>query len=316
MRERPKVVVGVPVFNGARHVAEALESLLSQTLRNMAFVVIDDGSTDESPEIVSYYADLDERLIHERNQRRLGMIGNWRRTYGLARQSFPDCKYFAWASDHDVWHPHWAEVLSSTLEQHADAVLAYPKNVGIDERGSVTRDPWKFDSAGVRSPRDRLSHVIEGMAAGNMVYGLFRADVVERCGVYRSVLLPDRLLLAEAAIHGQFIQVDEILWYRRFREGVRPSYARQRAAFFVNGAPAYTYLPWWSVHTGMLIRSLVIDRPGPMPVGRTAGLFLALRYLIASSSFSARRQARQMRKTVGRFRKRRMRLRNRRRKGR
>lgn len=58
----PVVSVVMPVFNGERFVAEALESLLGQTLRDIEIIAVDDGSTDATPAILAGYAAQDERL--------------------------------------------------------------------------------------------------------------------------------------------------------------------------------------------------------------------------------------------------------------
>ena len=58
------------------------------------------------------------------------------------------------------------------------------------------------------------------MSAGNMVYGLYRVDVLARAGVYRHILVPDRLLMTELAIYGQFKQVPQVLWFRRIRTNI------------------------------------------------------------------------------------------------
>jgi len=59
----PVVSVVMPVYNGARFLREAIDSILAQTCRDFEFIVIDDGSTDESPSIVASYTDPRIRLI-------------------------------------------------------------------------------------------------------------------------------------------------------------------------------------------------------------------------------------------------------------
>jgi glycosyltransferase involved in cell wall biosynthesis len=77
----PLVSVAMPVFNGARFVGAAVESVLSQTLSDFELVVVDDASTDESAETVSRFKDPRIRLF--RNQANLGMTGNWNRSVAL-----------------------------------------------------------------------------------------------------------------------------------------------------------------------------------------------------------------------------------------
>ena len=58
-----KVSVIVPVFNASKHLSKTLDSIANQTLKELEIICIDDGSTDNSPEILKNYADKDKRLI-------------------------------------------------------------------------------------------------------------------------------------------------------------------------------------------------------------------------------------------------------------
>jgi glycosyltransferase involved in cell wall biosynthesis len=57
-----KVSVVIPVYNAARYLTDCLDSLLSQTLRELEMICVDDGSTDESPDILARYASRDDRV--------------------------------------------------------------------------------------------------------------------------------------------------------------------------------------------------------------------------------------------------------------
>jgi hypothetical protein len=253
----PSTVFGLAAYNGEAHLAQALESLLLQSRGDLAVVVVDDASTDRTGEIAQRYAELDARVSYDRNERQLGLVRNWRRAFELAGERYPRAPYFAWASDHDVWGVRWLERLAAELDEHPEAVLAYPLAVRIDDRGSEypTRERI-FDTAGVGDPRERLRRVAgELRGAGELVYGLMRRSAAERCGPFPLAVLADRLFLARLGLEGEFRQVRERLWYRRFRAGVRMTNARQRRAAFPEGAPPAAYAPWWVTHPLLLGRA-------------------------------------------------------------
>jgi len=135
-----------------------------------------------------------------------------------------------------------------------------------DEAPSRTRD---FETRGEHDPRARFRAVSRWVIAGDMTYGLFRADALDRVGPYRRVLMPDRLLLAELALLGEFHQVPEYLWSRRLPRTM--SVERQRAAFFPGGGGLDTrVVPWWTAHAGSLVwrrsrarRSTLVHAPPP-----------------------------------------------------
>lgn len=231
-------VLGVPLFNKAAYLPKALDSLLGQCYRDFALILVDDGSSDETPAIAADYAERDPRVTLLRNPTRLGMVANWRRCFDVGRETFPHARYFAWASDHDVWHPDWLQELVAALDRNERAVLAYPFHEVIDEDDRVLKsEPRPFDTVGIANARRRMALAIHEMAAGSMVYGLFRADHLARAGVFRPLLAPDRLLLLELSIRGEFVQVPRILWQRRFR-GLF-SLERQRSSLFPGPAPWY-----------------------------------------------------------------------------
>ena len=253
----PSTAFGLPVYNGAQHLAEALESLLTQTRGDLAVVVVDNCSTDGTGELAQRYAKLDPRIVYERTEETIGLVHNWRRAFDLAGQHFPSAPYFAWASDHDVWHDRWLELLCAELELHPEAVLAYPFAVRVDDDGAEypTRE-HRFATAGVSSPEARLRWASRELAAaGDLIYGLGRRVALERCRPFPLVVLPDRLFLLRLALEGEFRQVERRLWSRRYRAGVVMSNSRQRRAFFPGGIPWWAYVPWPLTQTVLFARS-------------------------------------------------------------
>jgi glycosyltransferase involved in cell wall biosynthesis len=251
----PRVAIGAPIYNKARWLPEAVESLLGQTFGDFALVLIDDGSDDGSADIARAFAERDARVHLHVNERRLGMLGNTNRALELPLERFPGAEYCALASDHDLWSPRWLESLVALLDADPGAVLAYPQTRRIDDDGREferQKAPWRLQTAGIADPRERMRAAFRGMVAGDMIYGLFRADALRRVGGYEPVLVPDRLLLSRLALEGAFVQAPEVLWRRRFR-GLA-DLDRQRRLFWPDGVPLYARAPWWLQHTVMLAR--------------------------------------------------------------
>jgi glycosyltransferase involved in cell wall biosynthesis len=291
----PRVIIGLPLFNHEKDLPEALESLLAQTYKNFALVLVDDCSTDRTPEIAREYETLDPRVTYVKNPERVGLVNNTRRAFQVAQEKYPDAEYFAFASDHDLWHPRWLQELVAALDAHPEVVLAYPLNRRIGAAGELlARKPWSFDTFGVTSRWKRLRRGMVKMSAGNMVYGLFRADILRRAGVYRNVLVPDRLLFTELALYGQFKQVPQVLWFRRWYGRIF-SLGRQRKTFFPGRRPLYVYVPWWISHAASLFWILTVRGDGRPEVSRTEGALVAVHGLAFTGLFHLWQQLRAVR---------------------
>jgi hypothetical protein len=258
----PRVGLGMTLHNRAEYLPEAIESLLHQTFTDFLLVLVDDGSTDDTERVARQY-ERDPRVRYVKLPRRSGMIAAWRRAFELATQS--GASYFAWTSDHDRWAPTWLETLVHALDREPAVVLAYPLTQRIDAAGGLLAKPAReFETLGITDVDQRWARLNSSVsvAAGDMVYGLMRTSAVRQAGVFRDVLRPDRLLIAELTLQGQIRQVPEVLWFRRqFSTG---SVARQRSTLFEPGGSTPSIMaPPWFMHARELSRAGV-------PAGRVA----------------------------------------------
>lgn len=286
MSAGPRVVLGLPAFNRPDALRRTLESLLSQTCQDFALIIVDDGPTAEAAAIVAEYARDVPQLTYEANATRLGMVGNWRKAFVRGRELYPTSEFFAWVSDHDVWHPHWLQELIAMLDREPAAVLTYPESLRMGA-GDNKMVGAGFETAGMATRGTRLRAAATSMLAGDMIYGLMRADALAAAGVFRAVVTPDRQLLLSLALFGEFRQVHEVLWYREFARTF--SLSRQREAFFPGGAPWHAYLPSHLQHCGVLLWDFALRGRGLPAFGRIAGF----RYAAMQLWWSTLRQLRQ-----------------------
>ncbi len=92
MREAPAISVVTSVYNGLPYLPDAIRSILSQTLADFEYLIIDDGSTDGSWEVLRRIASQDGRIVLLRNDGNRGFALAQNRAFGEARGEFIACQ--------------------------------------------------------------------------------------------------------------------------------------------------------------------------------------------------------------------------------
>ena len=116
---RPLVSVLVTAYNRENYVAEAIESVLAQTLEDFELIVSDDGSSDGTVEIARDYERRDDRIRVSVNERNLGQFENRRHAASLARG-----RYLKYHDSDDVMYPHCLATMVEPLEAEPRAGFA------------------------------------------------------------------------------------------------------------------------------------------------------------------------------------------------
>src|SRR4051812_3389434 len=98
MTHQPRLSIGLPVYNGERYVAQAVESLLGQTYSDFELIVCDNASTDGTEAILRKLAGSDSRVRYHRNDVNIGATPNFNRAFALARSP-----YFKWSAHDDLY---------------------------------------------------------------------------------------------------------------------------------------------------------------------------------------------------------------------
>jgi len=278
----PRVVLGMTLYNNARHLPDAAASLLAQSYRNFALVMLDDASSDETPAVVRSVGAGDERITYFRHAERTGMIPTWREVVQIATRDFPSAEYFAWVSDHDRWHPQWLARLVEQLDANPSVVLAYPMTQRMEPDGTpVEKDVRVFQTVGLSEVSDRWREFCrKGVGSGDMVYGLMRVPALRAAGIFREVMNPDRLLIAELTLQGPIAQVQEPLWVRR-RSAVA-SIARQRTTLIAGPLPAWFAWPPTLQHAYVIAREYARSPHPPVRIPTAALVGMLARYQTSS----------------------------------
>lgn len=130
MPTRPRVSVLMPAYNAERFLARAVDSVLAQTHEDLELVVVDDGSTDRTFELLSDYARMDRRVRPLRNGENLGIVRTRNRAFAEAD---PKSAYFAIMDSDDVCVPERLSLQLGFLEAQPDYALVGGNLILIDE---------------------------------------------------------------------------------------------------------------------------------------------------------------------------------------
>jgi glycosyltransferase involved in cell wall biosynthesis len=247
----PQVSIIIPVYNGARFLGEALESVFMQTFEDYEIICVDDGSTDTSIDILKRF----EPRLSVIQQRNTGQGGA--RNRGVRQSSAP---YVAFLDQDDRWYPHKLADQVAAFERARDAVVVYSNSDRMDTNGRLvqTGATEAERSSALASPLGRL--IGEGLVLPSSM--LVRKDAFERAGGFDPQLrgFEDFDLCARLKPLGRFIFLKESgLCYRVHEKGFSHSggrdVIRSRERFLVRMRDLYVG------HRGKqrIIRSMLAD---------------------------------------------------------
>jgi len=148
--EDPLVSVIIPVYNGARFLRAALESVFAQTYPPIEVIVVDDGSVDDSGIIAQSFPDV--RYIHQENQ---GVAAARNHGIEAARGEF-----FAFLDQDDLWTPEKLKIQIGYLQNHPELGYTLTQQQYFLEPGAALPGWFK---------KDLLSSVHAGWVLGTLV---------------------------------------------------------------------------------------------------------------------------------------------------
>ena len=217
----PRVSVIIPVFNAARTIGQALDSVLAQTMRDFEIVAVDDGSRDESIALVKRYGDK-VKLLEQQNRGPSAA-----RNVGIANSSG---EYLGFLDADDWWQPEFLAKMLLPLERDPACVLAYCDLQLADSRGAPLATALGAKHTAPPTVRDMLEALWPIMPSGVVV----RRRALERAGGYPENLraFEDVYLWLLLREQGTFAYVagELAVWrFAHFPDPLKPSGGQEEA---------------------------------------------------------------------------------------
>lgn len=183
-----KISVIIPNYNHARYLPERIESVLWQTEQDIEVLLLDDCSTDNSREVIAFYAQRDPRIRVVFNEQNSGnTFSQWNKGIALATG-----KYIWIAESDDYANPRLLEKLCAMLETNPQVSLAYADSWHVDENGATlhqhTHDAEEFKDECWREGfiESGANFIEKQLSIGNVIPNasavLLRRSIIQQIG--------------------------------------------------------------------------------------------------------------------------------------
>ncbi len=254
-----KLSIGLPVYNGERFLAEAIDNILGQTFKDFELIISDNCSTDRTKEICEEYAAKDNRIRYIRQEHNLGAAPNFNFVVHKATG-----EYFKWAAHDDLMDPTCVEKCVRVLDENPDIVVCYTKVHLINAEG---KEVGNYDSGlffDQNTPHERFSEQIKPHRCQE-IFGVIRTEQLRKTALIGGFSHGDGILLGHLALMGKIYRVQEFLFFNREHDNQSRKMLEDRATYsewFDISNKGKLLLPYWRIYFEYF--KLVAFQPMPL----------------------------------------------------
>lgn len=223
------VTIGLPVYNGAQYLEDALGTLCAQTFQDLTILVADNASSDSSAQIIERWAARDSRIRVHRHATNIGALPNFR--WVLEQASSP---WFMYAAHDDQWGAACVSELFAAITKQPGLEIAIPKMVNFQDAIELPSKIRPYpERIGRLAMRGRVSLALRRSRPG-WIYSLFsRQRLLAAMQAAQALEQPwgeDVLALLNVLLHGGITGSNAALYYRRSTPQSAASYRPKSAA--------------------------------------------------------------------------------------
>ena len=192
----PELTVLMPVFNSEKYLADAIDSMLAQTFADFEFLILDDGSTDNSVAIIQSYQDT--RIRFYRNEKNMGITPTLNKGIELATTD-----YIARMDADDISYPDRLQKQFTYLKAHPDCALVSALVRVISEDGQF-----------IRQDRFKSELFYYNLTFSCWIYHptvMYRKQAVEKVKRYSTAYAEDYELFWQLSRHFKLYNLPEVL---------------------------------------------------------------------------------------------------------
>ena len=253
-----KVNIVLSTYNGAKFLAEQLESIQKQTFTDWQLLIRDDGSTDETPQIIQQFATSDKRIkfINADNRENFGVIKNF---FTLVKFELAD--YYFFSDQDDVWLPNKMATMLDEAQKYDQAkpLMVY-MDLSVVDQNLVVTQPSMIQSQSHHANTTLLPELTENTVTGGV--SMINQALASRWQSTEQIIMHDWYLALLATAIGELVYIDQPgELYRQHENNVLGARTlRKRLKKWLNPMQA-VYKYWDLIFNSQIQARLLLSQP-------------------------------------------------------
>jgi len=218
------VSIAMSTYNGERFLRKQLDSILSQTHKNLEIVISDDCSTDKTVKIIQEYQAKDARITLYQNKENIGFVKNFEKVISLCNG-----EYIALSDQDDIWKINKIETFLSQIKED---VLIYSNAILIDKKSNKIEGNFITDDNNITKWKSNIPFLLNNVISGNTM--MFKKELIKYIlPIPEKISYHDFWIAFVAATYGTITCTKEpMIFYRRYTEQVTHSKKPKHKNYF------------------------------------------------------------------------------------
>ncbi len=200
-----KINIVLSTYNGAKFLAEQIESIQKQTFTDWQLLIRDDGSTDETPQIIKQFVAADKRIkfINADKRENFGVIKNF---FTLVK--FEAADYYFFSDQDDVWLPNKMATMLDEAAKHDQAkpLMVY-MDLSVVDQNLVVTQPSMIRSQSHHANTTLLPELTENTVTGGVA--MINHALASRWHSTEQIIMHDWYLALLATATGELVYIDQ-----------------------------------------------------------------------------------------------------------
>ena len=241
-----KINIVMSTYNGEQFLAEQIDSIQQQTFKDWQLLIRDDGSSDQTPEIIKSFVAQDPRIvfINEHDRENFGVIKNF---FTLIKHDKAD--YYFFSDQDDVWLEDKLETMLAAARQYPDQLplMVYTDLCVVDQNLQVMNQSM-IRSQSHHANTELVQELTENTVTGGVA--MINHALAERWRTLDNIIMHDWYLAVLATAIGKLVYIDQPgELYRQHDNNVLGARTfTKRLKTWLSGPSKMLEKYWWLIH--------------------------------------------------------------------